>query len=74
MELKKTEIQILKAHGEVLEVMFSRRINELKEVLYKTEPEDGKEIRGRARELDYWRGIIRELTKISKKLEVDKGI
>jgi len=63
MELKKDEIEFLKRSASILEPIFNRRVEELKEVLYKTEPEDGAEIRGRAREMDRWRGILRDLKK-----------
>lgn len=74
MTLKKVEQQILKAHGEVLEAMFNRRIDELKEKVIDNEPEDGEKIRGKYEEIKDWRKIIRDLTKPQTQKEQDKGI
>lgn len=74
MTLNKTEQQILKTHAEILEPMITRRIDELKELLYKIDVKEIEEFRGRAKELAELRGIIKDLASPKKTKKPDNDI
>jgi len=73
MILKKEQRRFLKNNKDILNAIFKERLEELKNILYLTEPEDGKEIRGRAREIALWLNAIKKSDE-SKSSKIDDGI